>query len=273
MSPLQVLSLGGGTQSTVLALRAAEFGGVDHAIFADTGWEPDSVYRNVEWLSTVLPYPVHTVELDRSLLDAAIEGVEQRGYPAWNILPSFTVRRRDGKKGMGKRQCTQQWKVVPIIRKIRDLLGVGPRSWIAPATVEMWLGLSADEAHRCKPSRRQFIRHRFPLVDVGETREDNIRWFAEAYPGRELPRSACVGCPFRSAREWIDVRETDPEMWRKTLELDAAIRDRDPKCLRFLHRRCLPLDEAVDMDAAIIKYKSALFGDGWGNECGGHCGV
>jgi hypothetical protein len=48
---LTVLSLGAGVQSTTLALMAAQ-GEIqplpDCAIFADTGWEPATVYRHFE---------------------------------------------------------------------------------------------------------------------------------------------------------------------------------------------------------------------------------
>lgn len=63
---LRVLSLGAGVQSTTLTLMAAH--GIvgpmpDLAIFADTGWEPASVYEHLRWLMSpnVLPFPVHIV--------------------------------------------------------------------------------------------------------------------------------------------------------------------------------------------------------------------
>ena len=61
MTKLNVLSLGAGVQSTVMALMAAE-GEItpmpDCAIFADTQFEPESVYTHLDWLETQLPYPV-----------------------------------------------------------------------------------------------------------------------------------------------------------------------------------------------------------------------
>lgn len=62
---LRVLSLGAGVQSTTMALMAAhgEIGPMpDCAIFADTGWEPKSVYDHLEWLMSpnVLPFPVYS---------------------------------------------------------------------------------------------------------------------------------------------------------------------------------------------------------------------
>ena len=57
---LTVLSLGGGVQSSVMALMAGEgaFNRVpDCAIFADTHWEPPSVYDHIEWLKDRLGFP------------------------------------------------------------------------------------------------------------------------------------------------------------------------------------------------------------------------
>lgn len=53
---LRVLSLGAGRQSTTLALMSAEglLPKLDAAVFADTGWEPDEVYENLDRLEKVL---------------------------------------------------------------------------------------------------------------------------------------------------------------------------------------------------------------------------
>ena len=51
---LTVISLGGGVRSSVRALMASggAFGQLpDCAIFADTHWEPPSIYPNLDWLS------------------------------------------------------------------------------------------------------------------------------------------------------------------------------------------------------------------------------
>lgn len=55
--PIHILSLGAGVQSSTLALMAAA-GEVTPmpvaAVFADTGDEPTSVYRWLDWLTTQL---------------------------------------------------------------------------------------------------------------------------------------------------------------------------------------------------------------------------
>ena len=50
---LTVINLGGGVQSSVMALMAGEgtFDPTpDCAIFADTRWEPPSIYSHLDWL-------------------------------------------------------------------------------------------------------------------------------------------------------------------------------------------------------------------------------
>lgn len=124
--PLRVLSLGAGVQSTTLALMAAhgEFGSVDCAIFADTGWEPAAVYDHLRWLMSpnVLPFPVHIVSAGniRDGLMAAADGKR------WASIPAFTrtVNRRGNVSiGMIRRQCTTTRKIEPIRRKVRELAG------------------------------------------------------------------------------------------------------------------------------------------------------
>ena len=76
---LTVISLGGGVQSSVMALMAGEgaFDRVpDCAIFADTRWEPPSVYQHLRWLSEQLGFPLHVVDKGRSLRELFAEAVE-----------------------------------------------------------------------------------------------------------------------------------------------------------------------------------------------------
>jgi 3'-phosphoadenosine 5'-phosphosulfate sulfotransferase (PAPS reductase)/FAD synthetase len=60
---LVIISLGAGVQSSTMALMAAkgELPRPDCAIFADTGYEPKSIYLYLDYLTSILPYPVHIV--------------------------------------------------------------------------------------------------------------------------------------------------------------------------------------------------------------------
>jgi hypothetical protein len=60
-----VLNLGAGVQSTTLYLmylRGKIQPQIECAIFADTGEEPDSIYRHLEWLKSLAGPPIVTVK-------------------------------------------------------------------------------------------------------------------------------------------------------------------------------------------------------------------
>ena len=149
---IKVLSLGAGVQSTVLALMAerGEYGldKPDFAIFADTGWEPRAVYDHLEWLEEQLSFEVVRVSAG-NIRDNIIEGVAPDGHKFLGI-PAFTVN-PDGSNGRLIRQCTSDYKLDPIHAHLRNHLGIqqGRR---APKHkgVEMWLGISVDEATTAK---------------------------------------------------------------------------------------------------------------------------
>ena len=275
---LRVLSLGGGVQSTVMCLLA-EQGALgakpDCALFADTGWEPQAVYENLEWLKSQVSFPVLTTSNGRNLGDDVMNGINAQGHP-WMTLPVYLADRDGNAAGINWRQCTKNYKLDPIRRTVQELLGLRPRQSVSPETiVEMWLGITTDEAMRVKPSRSWWIRHRYPLIDdLAMNRDDCRRWFAEHYPHRTLSRSACVGCPFRSSSSWLEIKESEPEQFEDAVQLDNRLRSLEHNAgrmfrkLAYLHHRRIPLAEAVGLDERELKETNQFI-----NECEGHCGL
>ena len=247
----------------------------DYAIFADTGWEPQSVYNNIEWLESQVSFPIIRVSNGRSLLDDVKNGVNAQGQP-WLTLPVYLADREGNADGINWRQCTKNYKLDPIRRAVQELLGVNPRQIVFPETnVEMWLGISTDEAMRIKPSRNWWITHRYPLVtDLPMDRNQCREWFAERYPDRQLTRSACIGCPFRSSTSWLEIQEDEPEQFAEVVLLDRMLRSSDHNAGRmfrkqaYLHHRRIPLDDAIVLD-----YEKNLEVNQFINECEGHCGL
>ncbi len=269
---LRVLSLGAGVQSTTLALMAAhgEIGPMpDCAIFADTGWEPAAVYDHLAWLMSpnVLPFPVHVIsggDIRGDLLRAA---TGQR----WASIPAFTRTVKGGRFdiGMIRRQCTKDYKIVPIRRKVRELVGLTRRRSPKHPVVEQWIGISLDEVIRMKPSFEDWRVNRWPLIEQRLSRHDCLRWL-ERHDYPVPPKSSCVGCPFHSDAVWRDIRDRDPAAWLQAVAVDRAIRTgvRGIRGEVFLHRSAVPLDQA-DLSTASDHGQLDL----WGNECEGMCGV
>ena len=263
---LRILSLGAGVQSTVLALLAAH-GEIkpmpDAAIFADTRWEPAAVYEHLDWLETRLPFPVHRVSAGNIREDAVRSKNTNGGRFA--SMPFFLS---DG--GMGRRQCTKEYKIEPIIREIRKLVGVAKGKRVpADIIVEQWIGISTDELQRLKNSRLKWIVHRWPLIEIGWKRHDCQRWFAQNFPGRPLAKSACIGCPFHNSAMWRVMRDEDPDSWSDAILFDAQIRDggRGMRASQFVHADRIPLskvDLSTPEDHGQLNFLS---------ECDGMCGV
>lgn len=245
---LRVLSLGAGVQSTALALMACEgkfVPGLDAAIFADTGWEPRRVYDHLARLEPVLAaagIPLYRVSKGNLRGDAI--DPEHR----FASIPYF-VRNPDGSDGMGRRQCTAEYKLAPINRKVREMLGAAapdfrrvPRGLVC----EQWIGFSVDEIGRVSDKdRRLYVAKRYPLLELGMSRKDCERWLISR-GWTSVAKSACIGCPFHGNRQWRDLRDNDPDGWADAVDFDQAIRKGGARGLplrgeAFLHRSRSPL--------------------------------
>lgn len=262
------LSLGAGVQSSTVALLIAhgEVPMVDAAIFADTQWEPQGVYQWLDWLETQLPYPVHRVTAG-SIRDSILQKQNTTGGRVASI--PWHMQMPDGSHSMGRRQCTNEYKLQPLIKAKRQLLGYQPRQRIPVGSCETLIGISTDEASRMKDSREVWNRNVFPLIDLGMSRTDCLAWMQRhGYP--QPPKSSCIGCPFHSDREWRRIRDEDPDAWADAVALDEVIRQpvRGIKGQQFMHRRLLPLAQ-VDLSTAEERGQTNLFE----NECEGMCGV
>lgn len=267
---LRVISLGAGVQSTTMALMAAH-GEItpmpDCAIFADTGWEPKAVYEHLAWLrSGVLPFPVHVVS--NGNIREALTSTKLGRYAA---VPFFL--KTEGKKGMGRRQCTHEYKLKPLMWKFRELLGARRRTRIPAKSVEVWIGISTDEAMRMKPSSTAWQVNRWPLIEQRMNRNDCLRWI-ERKGYRQPPKSSCIGCPFHSNGHWREMKKNSPSEFADAVEVDALIRGGGTqfnariKGEQFMHPSLKPLDQ-VDLSTLEDHGQLNLFL----NECEGMCGV
>lgn len=279
----RTISLGGGVQSSVILLMA-NAGDLepapDMAIFADTDWEPSSVYEHLEWLESVSEIPIVRVSNGRSLREDSANWVQQQGRP--NLALPVFITNPDGSKGMVQhRQCTDRYKIVPIHQYLRrELLNLEPGKRVPKdVMIEQWLGISYDEPMRMRDSRQAWISLRYPLIDLKMTRRDCHEWFQERYPDRSLPRSACSGCPFRSDREWLHLKSDNPDDFKEAIRVDTNLRTMAAvkafKGTPYLHGRRKPVEEAVEDYERELAMNPMLPGleSGAGNECAGVCFV
>lgn len=290
---LRVLSLGAGVQSTTVLLMSleGELPPLDCAIFADTGWEPKAVYRHLEWLNGVAEkhgLTMHRVSAG-NIRERTLESLKGNRFAT---LPLHTINPAGG-QGILRRQCTSEFKIEPITRKLRELLGVRKGAQVRPdedgnvIRIEQWFGISRDEMGRMRRPRDKWIRNFYPLLGEGlvdepncktggarMTRDDCLAWLKRrGYP--IPPKSACIGCPYHAKANWRDLRDNSPEEWQDAVEFDRLIRHglNGVKMPAFLHRDCVPLDEA-NLSTPKDKGQRDLFDPlGMQGECEGMCGV
>lgn len=260
-SPLRILSLGAGVQSTTLLQLCIE-GEIpcDAAIFADTGWEPRAVYDHLETLKPLAAnagIPVHVVS------EGNIRDTQGRAF--FNI-PYFLVG-ENGEHGMSRRQCTQRSKIAPIRRKVREIMeATGHTIKERPAVIQ-YIGISWDEIQRMKPSDVRFIEHRWPLIDRKWSRNDCKTFLRDR--GIDAPRSACIGCPFHSDHEWRNLRDNAPDEFADAVRFEREVQASNIglRGTPYLHAARVPLDE---VDFSTKEDHGQLSMDA---ECEGMCGV
>lgn len=293
-----ILSLGAGVQSSTLALMAAH-GEItpmpDAAVFADTQAEPESVYKWLEWLEKQLPFPVYRVttgSIERDTLGALEEKkiassrfydcavkTHERGANGFSItVPLYTLNNK--KEGQLRRQCTSEYKILPVRKWSRSFVGLKPRQRSREKLMVKWIGISTDEAHRAKLKPDAWEDIRYPLLELGMSRQDCLVWFArKGYP---LPsKSSCYFCPYHDDALWRDMKMNDPMTFDRAVAFDKAVRNKTARGVLapvFLHRSLKPLDE-IDFRNLEDAGQERLFGGdpldekGFAVECEGMCGV
>jgi hypothetical protein len=285
---IHVLSYGGGTQSTALLLMAlrGEVNGVqpDYIIFSDTGWEPKHIYDQVEKINAYIKKEfgreiIYTSggNLKEDLIRAAKTGSRVAS------LPYHTLGNpEEGKKaeGMAMRQCTGDYKVEPVKKKVRELLGYKPRERVKEV-VHMWKGISSDEIQRVKPIMRTIKKNgkseqvpctwrvaEHPLVEVLSVDRSHCIAYVEKLGLGTMYGSSCVGCPFHDNHMWLEIKQKDPKGFEEACDIDDMLREGlRLKNKVFLHKSRKPLRE-VDLQ----EDQTTIFDD-FTNECSGFCGL
>lgn len=249
--PIHIISLGVGVQSSTMALLASTgeitpmpVGGV----FADTGDEPSEVYEYLDYIRPLLPFPISVVK--RSRLSDHIREWGQSQIPAF-------VR-----GGIGKRQCTKHWKIIPLQREFRKIAGITSKKTMGVHVVG-WQGISVDEVSRAKDSRETWLKSRFPLLELGMSRRDCLNWL-KRHSFKEPHKSACVFCPYRGPSQWRASKSKGGAEWELICKVSSELAAHD----EYLTSHCLPIEQ-VDFSTEEERGQLNMFN----NECEGMCGV
>lgn len=198
---LKVLSYGGGVQSTALVLMVIE-GTIerpDYVVFADTGSEMPETLLTVEKIKKVCAedgLKFETVSYGKSLHES--------------------YRENDALPVVGIRSCTSKFKIDPIKRFMRTIVGHGRGKIL----VETWLGISTDEIRRASPSSDKWSTRRYPLLELEMSRQDCKNYLSDR--GWTVIKSGCFLCPYQSGKQWSSLNIKHPDLFAYALDMEHA---------------------------------------------------
>ena len=270
---MNILSLGGGVQSTVLALMACRRElemHPDYIMFSNTGNESSATYKHMNWL---------VGEIQKS----GIEYIEVTGGNIYNDVmdslyagnsigqPPFFTKDIEDHQGKLRKKCTSEYKINPMRKKIRQILGLKKGQHFPKGFVcNKLLGISLDEVQRMKPSLEKWEEIHWPLIEMGMTRWDCHNWLKDNGYSRP-PRSACLICPMHNDSYWREMKKDSPVEFESVCKMDDNLRiGRLPGVNddAFIHRKGIPLRD-VDFTNDIDNGQEEM----WKMECEGFCGT
>lgn len=268
------LHLGAGVQSSTIVEMIVEgdLPGVDAVVFADTGDEPKHVYRQVAYLTDRLKSVNIPLYIVKKPLSAGLVNDFMKESGRFATMPLFTKNSVTGTVGILRRQCTNEYKIVPCDDFILDWLverghakpnSKGARRVDRSIRVENVYGISADEKERQGKRGPAWQSAMYPLIDKNVGRVD-----CEAYlraKGLRVPKkSSCKVCPYHSDLHWYQMSQETPDEFEEACAFDDWLRS--PKASKasfkqgrvhdetYLHSSCQPL-RSIDFKTLIESRK------------------
>lgn len=244
MADLTILHNGGGVQTGTMVEMIAD--GIlpkpDAVISADTGNEPSYIYQQWQRDKEILA-SIHVPFLmvnNGNILDDLYSGKRFAAMPLftrqYTDIEGFGLSGQSYRDGKMKRQCTSEYKIVPIEREIRTMLlemGLAKESkngriYINRGViVESWIGYTTDEIERVNRMKQAKWQHfRFPLIELKMTKADCVQWLKDNDKPPRLS-SACAICPLIGNAQRRQIRDNDPIGWKRAIKFDNDLRNGD----------------------------------------------
>ncbi len=243
---LRTFSYGGGVQSTAALVLAVQ-GKIDFKTFLFANVGDDSEHpATLRYVREVaMPYAaangIRLEELRRVKRDGSEETLYGRLTKAGSRSIPIPMRTND-LGAPGTRSCTADFKI-RLIAKWQRVRGASSENVAVTG-----LGISVDEFQRARSSSGfDYQTLEYPLIALRLSRQD-CRNVIERAGLAVPPKSACYFCPFHSLRAWQEQREQEPELFAKSVALEALLNERramlgkDPM---WLTRKLVPLDQAT----------------------------
>jgi len=223
-----------------------------YVLNADPGMEDYRTYDYVKFMEDeCVDAGIEFIRCSGGDLYADLVDPERRkGKTRIDNPPFWTINPVTGKKGRLRQKCTGRYKIGPMDRHSRVILerdfGISRRSKRIPeACVSRWIGFTLDEWHRCSETGRKYSVFKYPLIGLGMTKPDILKWMAD----NNLPvppRSVCIGCYANDLDYFKLMSEERPDDFERACVLDACIRDMTQFGITdicYVSSSCIPLSD------------------------------
>ena len=198
MTPMLVVSFGGGVNSAAMLVGMYERGILPDAIFfADTGGEKPETYAFVDLMRT---WTVRNMNLGIEVVqNDGMYSFLERECLSKHTLPSLVF---------GWRSCSEKYKLRPQQKYAKQRFG-------NDATIRWAVGIDAGESHRMGT----FENCWHPLVEWGWDRDECLAALKRA----DIPRpvkSACFFCPASTKRDVLRLHAEHPELFARAIAME-----------------------------------------------------
>ena len=204
------IAFSGGVESTTMCIL---YGASADAIFADTGWEHAALYEQIKKVEARVR-EIHGPQF-RVI---KVRGCKSHKGKDYHTLPDY-IKAAKFFPSPRIRFCTRVFKVEPIDKFLRE-----------QGECELMIGLNMDEQDReGNHGMMANVTYRYPLIENGITRGACVKILEKAELLPKFPaymaRGGCVGCFFKSKREFEALALLEPDEADAVAELEESVQD------------------------------------------------
>lgn len=203
------IAFSGGIESTTMCLI---YGKDAKAIFADTGFEHQKLYEQIEKVEDKIKEIHPNFEIIKVKNEK--HGTLQDYIKKTKFYPSFKSR-----------FCTRMFKIEPIDNYLKQYKEDG---------VILMIGLNIDETSRTgNHGNLKFVNYKYPLIEnqinrstcIELLKRSNILPLFPVY----MKRGGCKGCFYKSKREYEAMIHLNPDEYDEVMNLEIEIQDKRGK--------------------------------------------
>jgi len=255
-----VFSSGGGRQSAgALVLSAHKIFPYRTHIFCNVGKDSED-HETIDYVNNYLVPYAKDNNVDFKIVSKTGKTLLEAIYKTEYSIPiPAKFHYRNGKKNIGRRACTNDWKIRTSDYAIKNIFG----NKNDPPLVHVGLGISLDEIHRVKTKPIQRMGSSTSIDDNNKNHYWNKKqeypmiWceeftlfgkiFSENGKGLtandcveivrlaglpKAPKSACWFCPFHSISYWKELKKQNDPRYSEAVKLEKWLQQKEENMKR-----------------------------------------